>query len=50
MTYVSWYSDFALYLEDYLKYEHHTWDYVPDIGPQNKSRLLCYFDLYFMVQ
>ena len=24
MTYTSWSSDFALYLEDYLIYEHHT--------------------------
>ena len=23
MTYISWSSDFALYLEDYLIYEHH---------------------------
>ena len=32
-------SDFALYLEDYLMYEHNTWDYGsvwPDIWPQNK--------------
>ena len=24
MIYISWSSDFALYLEDYLMYEHHT--------------------------
>ena len=24
MTYISWYSEFALYLEDCLMYEHHT--------------------------
>ena len=24
VTYISWSSDFALYLEDYLMYEHHT--------------------------
>ena len=24
VTYISWSSDFALYLEDYLTYEHHT--------------------------
>ena len=24
LTYISWSSDFALYLEDYLMYEHHT--------------------------
>ena len=23
MTYISWSSDFALYVEDYLMYEHH---------------------------
>ena len=25
MTYISWSSDFVLYLEDYLMYEHHPW-------------------------
>ena len=24
MTYISWFSEFALYLEDYLMYEHHS--------------------------
>ena len=24
VTYISWFSDFALHLEDYLMYEHHT--------------------------
>ena len=24
MTYISWSSDFALYLEEYLMHEHHT--------------------------
>ena len=24
VTYILWPSDFALYLEDYLMYEHHT--------------------------
>ena len=43
MTYISWSSDFALYLEDYLMYEHHTLDYESvwhDIWPQNKCRSL----------
>ena len=29
MTYISWSSDFALYLEDYLMYVHHTLGYDP---------------------
>ena len=43
MTYISWSSDFALYLEDYLIYQHHTlglesvW---PDVWPQNKCKSL----------
>ena len=51
MTCISRSSDFALYLEDYLMYEHHTlglciqddlmFDLKINIGP-------C--DLYFMVQ
>ena len=43
MTYISWSTDFCLYLEDYLVYEHHTLDYEsvwPNIWPQNKSRSL----------
>ena len=38
MTYISWSSDFALYFEDYLMYEHHylgLW-----VWPQNKYRSL----------
>ena len=27
MTYILWSSDFTQYLEDYLIYEHNTWDY-----------------------
>ena len=26
MTYIPWSSDFALYLEDYLMYEHYYWE------------------------
>ena len=36
-----WSSDFALHLEDYLMYEHHTLGLVsvwPDVWPQNKCR------------
>ena len=42
MTYISCSSDFALYLEEYLIYEHHTlrlsvW---PEVWPENKCRSL----------
>ena len=36
MTYISWSCDFALYLEDYLMYEHHTLGLWHNIWPQNK--------------
>ena len=39
--FISWSSDFALYLEDYLMYEHHTfglWVSMSDVWPQNKCR------------
>ena len=50
MTYISWSSDFALYLEDYLMYVYMyiilseydpTFDLVINVG---------HCDLYFMVQ
>ena len=43
MTYISRSSDFVLYLEDYLMYVHHTWEYEsvwPDVWPQNLCRSL----------
>ena len=43
VTYILWSSDFALYLEDYLMYENHYWDYDslwPDVWQQNKCRSL----------
>ena len=49
MTHISRSTDFALYLEDYLMYEHHTlglWVW-PDVWPQNN---VGHCDLYFMVQ
>ena len=51
MTYISWSSDFELYLEDCLMYEHHTSGFIGQYDQTfdlkvNVSR--C--DLYFMVQ
>ena len=50
MIYISWSSDFALYLEDYLMYEH-------PLGIMNQYDLMFdlkinvgYCDLYFMVK
>ena len=41
MTHISWSTDFALYLEDYLMYEHHTAlvDTLPDV--RYWSEVLC---------
>ena len=48
VTYISWSSDFALYLGDYLMHEHHTsglWVSMTDVWPEiNVGQ--C--DLYFM--
>ena len=55
MTYISWSSDFALYLEDCLMYDHHTsglWVRIMsqyDLTFDLKINVGC-FDLYFMVQ
>ena len=50
LTYISWFSDFALYFEDYLMYKH-------DLGLMSQYDLMLDFkikvrlcDLYFMVQ
>ena len=50
MTYISWFSDFALYLEGYFMYKH-------DNGPMSEYVSILDFkikvdhcDLYFMVQ
>ena len=43
MTYISWFSDFALYLEYYLLDQCHTWDITslwPDYWRQNISLLV----------
>ena len=40
MTYISWFSDFALYLEDSLMYEPHTLGLWIEPWPQNKYRSL----------
>ena len=50
ITYISWVSDFALYLEDYLMYEHHLWDYE-QYDPRFDLKInVGHCDLYFMVQ
>ena len=51
MSYISWSSDFALHLEDYLIYEHHTFGIMGQYGAMFDLKInvsLC--DLYFMVQ
>ena len=55
MTYISWSSDFALYLEDCLMYEHHTSELWVRIMSQYDLTFdfkinVGHFDLYFMVQ
>ena len=49
VNYISWSSDFALHLEDYLMYEHHTLGLSVSMTFDLKINVdLC--DLYFMVQ
>ena len=62
MTYISWSSDFALNLEDYLMYEHHTVSYIINVltslfgimsqyDPKFDHKInIGLYDLYFMVQ
>ena len=51
VTYISWSSDFALYLEDHLTYAHHIsqimkwYDTTFDL-----NMIVSHCDLYFMVQ
>ena len=52
MTYISWSSDFALYLEDYFMYEDHTLGLCMS-QYDTKFHLkinVRHCDLYFMVQ
>ena len=51
MTYILWSSDFALYLEDYLMYVHHTFLSMKqyDLAFDLKIKV-GHCDLYFMVQ
>ena len=46
VTYISWSSDFALYLEDYLMDNYHDWD----IGSMWCIKCMWVSDLHFMVQ
>ena len=52
MTYISWSSDFALYLEDYLIYQHHTLGlFMSQYDPTFDLKTnVGHCDLYFMVQ
>ena len=50
MTFISWFSDAALYLEDYLMYKHDTgimsqYDLMLDLKIK-----VGHCDLYFMIQ
>ena len=50
MTYILWSSDFALYLEDYLMYVHHTLG-LNQYDPRFDLKInVGHCDLYFMVQ
>ena len=51
MTYISWSSGFALYLEDYLMYEHPIFGIMNQYDPTFNLKInVGHFDLYFMVQ
>ena len=51
MTFIPWSSDFALYLEDYLMYVHHTLGCMNQYGPTFDQRInVGHCDLYSMVQ
>ena len=50
VTYISWFSDFALYLEYHLLDKCHTWD-ITSMWPNEWPLLyLGHCDLYFMLQ
>ena len=51
MTCISWSSDFALYLEDYLMYEHPFLGIMNQYDPTLGLKInVGHCDLYFMVQ
>ena len=50
MTYIPWSSDFALYLEDYLIYEHHLGLWVSMTQSFYLKINIGHCDLYLMVQ
>ena len=50
VTYISWSSDFALYLEDSLMYVHHTSGLWVSMTRCLTSKHVGHCDLYFMVQ
>ena len=50
MIYISWSDDFALYLEDYLMYEHHTLGLCVSKTTFDLKINVVHCDLYFIVQ
>ena len=51
MTYILRSSDFALYLEDYLIYDHHTFGIISQFDPVfDLKKNVGHCDLYFTVQ
>ena len=51
MTYISWFSDFALYLEDYLMNEHDSFGIMVQYDRTFDLKIKIYHcDLYFTVQ
>ena len=49
MTHISWFSHFALYLEDYLMYKHDTLETQYDLLLDLKIKV-SHCDLYFIVK
>ena len=51
MTCIPWSSDFALYLKDYLLYEHYYMGLLCQYNPKfDLKSNIGHCDLYFMVQ
>ena len=50
VTHISWSSDFALYLEDYLMDKCHNWNMDPCDAKIYDIKCIWVGDLHFMVQ
>ena len=51
MTYISWFSDFALYFEDFLLYKHDPLGLISQYDMTLDCKIkMGHCDLYFMVQ